>query len=92
MRLVNAPDRTPTRYSEAGYFATISSMVVAFLYGRSHTPSLFQGRPIERGFVHPLAAQPVDLAPMNGKILNLAWKIMSFCCASAVGEAGRNAV
>ena len=29
---------------------------------------------------------------MNGKILNLAWKIMSFCCASAVGEAGKNAV
>ena len=31
MRLVNAPDQTPTRYSEAGYFATISSTVVAFL-------------------------------------------------------------
>ena len=29
---------------------------------------------------------------MNGKILNLAWKIMSFCGASAVCEAGRNVV
>jgi hypothetical protein len=29
---------------------------------------------------------------MNGKILNLAWKILSFCCASAAGEAGRKAV
>ena len=28
---MNAPGQTPTRYSEAGYFATISSTVVAFL-------------------------------------------------------------